>query len=196
MSVESSSGRARRGQGAAKGGAERRPSAGQQAIRELLEPVVATAGYELEDLRVEPAGRRRLVRVIVDADGGVSLDGVALVNQAVSAALDEADLMGSAPYVLEVSSPGVDRPLTEPRHWRRAAGRLVTVPLTEGGELTGRVAGADDEKVVIEVSGEERTFGYDQVGRGRVQVEFRRDDQAEGAIETDEEEGGASWTST
>jgi len=66
----------------------------------------------------------------------------------------------------------------------------------EGGELTGRVAGADDEKVVIEVSGEERTFGYDQVGRGRVQVEFRRDDQAEGAIETDEEEGGASWTST
>ena len=194
MSVESSSGRARRGRDTAPGGSGRRATAGQQAIRELLEPVVASAGYDLEDLRVEPAGRRRLVRVIVDADGGVSLDGVAEVNQAVSAALDEADLMGAAPYVLEVSSPGVDRPLTEPRHWRRAAGRLVTFPLAEGGELTGRVSSADDEKVVIEVSGQERTFGYDQVGRGRVQVEFRRDDQD--AIETDEDEGGASWTST
>jgi ribosome maturation factor RimP len=194
MSVESSSGRARRGRDAEPGGAGRRPTAGQQAIRALLEPVVNSAGYDLEDLRVEPAGRRRLVRVIVDADGGVSLDGVAEVNQAVSAALDEADLMGSAPYVLEVSSPGVDRPLTEPRHWRRAAGRLVTVPLTEGGELTGRVSNADDEKVVIEVGGEERAFGYDQVGRGRVQVEFRRDDQD--ATPTDEDEGGASWTST
>ena len=172
MSVESSSGHARRGR-----------AAGQQVIRELLEPVVAQTGYELEDLRVEPAGRRRLVRVVVDADGGVSLDGVALVNQAVSAALDGADLMGSAPYVLEVSSPGVDRPLAEPRHWRRAAGRLVKVPLTEGGELTGRVVGADDEKVVIAVDGAELSFGYGQVGRGRVQVEFRRDETADEADE-------------
>ncbi len=181
MSVESSSGRARRGRPAGQGG-----QTGQRAIRELLEPVVAQVGYELEDLRVEPAGRRRLVRVIVDADGGVSLDGVAEVNQAVSAALDEADLMGSAPYVLEVSSPGVDRPLTEPRHWRRAAGRLVKVPLAEGGELTGRVVGADDEQVVIAVNGEERSFGYGQVGRGKVQVEFRRDENADEA-EADEE---------
>jgi ribosome maturation factor RimP len=173
MSAESSSGHARRGQN------------GQRAIRDLLEPVVAQIGYELEDLRVEPAGRRRLVRVIVDADGGVSLDGVAEVNQAVSAALDKADLMGSAPYVLEVSSPGVDRPLTEPRHWRRATGRLVTVPLAEGGELTGRVAGADDEKVVIAVDGEERSFGYGQVGRGKVQVEFRRDGAADDVADED-----------
>src|SRR6266487_3252309 len=129
MSVESSSGHARRGRAAG--------PAGQQAIRELLEPVV----------------RRRLVRVIVDGDGGVSLDAVAEVNQAVSAALDEADVMGSAPYVLEVSSPGVDRPLTEPRHWRRAAGRLVKVKVAGEGTITGRVLAAGDSGVTLDLDG-------------------------------------------
>jgi ribosome maturation factor RimP len=111
----------------------------------LLEPIVGTSGFDLEELRVEPAGRRRLIRLVVDSDAGVSLDDVAAVSQAVSSALDESDVMGSAPYVLEVTSPGVDRPLTEPRHWRRAAGRLIRAPLAGGGQIEGRVMTADDE---------------------------------------------------
>ncbi|WP_283134333.1 ribosome maturation factor RimP [Rhizohabitans arisaemae] len=142
----------------------------------LLEPVVTAAGLELEDLTIAPAGRRRLVRVVVDADGGVSLDAVAAVSQAVSKVLDDADPFGGAPYVLEVGSPGVDRPLTEARHWRRARTRLVKADLREGGSVEGRVTGADDEGVELEVGGEQRRYSYQDLARGRVQVEFRRDD--------------------
>jgi ribosome maturation factor RimP len=140
----------------------------------LLEPVVAGAGFDLEDVLVTPAGKRRQVRVIVDGDGGVSLDDVAVVSQEISAALDDTEAMGSGPYVLEVTSPGVDRPLTQPRHWRRASGRLVRATLAAGGEVTGRVTTADDEAVVLEVDGGERRLRHDELTRGLVQVEFNR----------------------
>src|SRR3954451_21966512 len=99
----------------------------RQRVRDALDPLVTAAGYDLEDVSVTAAGRRSVVRVIVDRDGGVDLDAVAEVSRALSAGLDESDVMGEAPYVLEVSSPGVDRALTEPRHWRRAIGRRVRV---------------------------------------------------------------------
>jgi ribosome maturation factor RimP len=99
-------------------------------IERLLEPVVRAAGLDLESVRVGSAGRRRLLRVVVDADGGVDLDNIALVSREASARLDDTGAMGEAPYTLEVSSPGVDRPLTQPRHWRRAVGRLVRVPVS------------------------------------------------------------------
>jgi ribosome maturation factor RimP len=140
----------------------------------LLEPVVAEAGFDLEDVLVTPAGKRRQVRVIVDGDDGVSLDDVAVVSRDISAALDGSEAMGSGPYVLEVTSPGVDRPLTQPRHWRRAGGRLVRATLTGGEEITGRVTAADDEAVVLDVEGDERRLGHDELARGLVQVEFNR----------------------
>jgi ribosome maturation factor RimP len=102
-------------------------------LERLLEPVVRAAGLDLESVRVGGAGRRRLLRVVVDADGGVDLDAIALVSREASARLDDTGAMGEAPYTLEVSSPGVDRPLTQPRHWRRAMGRLVRVPLAGPG---------------------------------------------------------------
>ena len=145
---------------------------------ELLEPVVAGAGADLEDVSVSPAGKRSVVRVVVDADGGISLDDVAEVSRVVGEeldALDEAEpgLLGTS-YVLEVSSPGVDRPLTAPRHWRRSAGRLVKAVLREGGEVTGRVLRADDDTVVLDVDGHERALAYADVAKGSVQVEFSR----------------------
>jgi ribosome maturation factor RimP len=148
----------------------------------LLEPVIAGAGFDLEDVLVTPAGRRRQVRVIVDADGGVSLDDVAVVSQEISAALDGSEAMGSGPYVLEVTSPGVDRPLTQPRHWRRARGRLVRATLAGGEEVTGRVTAADDQAVVLDADGDGRRLGYDELTRGLVQVEFNRrgDDDPDG----------------
>jgi ribosome maturation factor RimP len=143
-------------------------------VRDLVAPVVAAAGYDLEDVSVGQAGRRRLVRVVVDRDGGVDLDAVADVSRVVSDALDDGDALGAAPYVLEVSSPGVDRPLTEPRHWRRAAGRLVRAGLADGGHVDGRVLDADDEAVTLEVDGQPRRVPYGELARGRVQVEFNR----------------------
>jgi ribosome maturation factor RimP len=146
----------------------------------LIGPAVAAAGFDLEGVTVSQAGRRSMVRVVVDADTGVSLDDIAAVSRLVSSVLDDNDGMtGRSPYVLEVTSPGVDRPLTEVRHWRRAAGRLVSVPVAERGTLTGRVLRADEGGVVLDVAGDERTFGYGQLGKGSVQVEFNRPDRGE-----------------
>jgi ribosome maturation factor RimP len=145
------------------------------ALSELLRPIIAGSGHDLESLNVTPAGKRRVVRVVVDADGGVNLDDIATVSRDVSEALDGADdLLGGLPYVLEVTSPGVDRPLTEPRHWRRAAGRLVAVTTTQGQELEGRIISADEDKVVLDVAGQETGLAFSDLGPGRVQVEFKR----------------------
>ena len=154
-------------------------------LTELLTPVVAEAGCDLEDLTVTAAGKRSVVRVLVDKDGGITLDDVADVSRVVSEALDRADeqdpsLLG-ATYVLEVSSPGVDRPLTQPRHWRRNAGRLVTVHPREGAAYDGRVLGADDDAVTLDVGGDERVVPYADVTKGVVQVEFSRKGEEEDA---------------
>jgi len=157
----------------------------QERFGRVLRPVAADSGYDLEEVRVEQAGRRSLVRVIVDRDGGVSLDECADLSRAFSSALDRADVW-QTPYTLEVSSPGVDRPLTEPKHWRRAAGRLVKASLPDGGTLEGRITSADAEGVVLEVSGTSRRIPYSGLGRGRVQVEFgkkRREGEESGEEE-------------
>jgi ribosome maturation factor RimP len=197
MSASSRHGRARRGRAAPGHSAPGRTMTGNTvAVRRLLEPVVETAGYDLEDVTVTPAGRRSLLRVVVDSDHGVGLDDVATLSRTVSAALDDSDVMGSGPYVLEVTSPGVDRPLTEPRHWRRATGRLVRAPLIAGGHIEGRVVSADDEAVVIDTAdgtandtvddtARRRRVALGELGRGRVLVEFRRDETADPGTDED-----------
>lgn len=146
----------------------------RESLLALLTPVVEAEGLDLEDVVVTPAGKRRQLRVVVDRDGGVELDLVAAVSTAVSAALDVSDAMGGSPYVLEVTSPGVDRPLTEPRHWRRAADRLVAATLSDGRSLQGRVTGADDDGVTLDVDGTPTRLTWPEVVSGRVQVEFNR----------------------
>jgi ribosome maturation factor RimP len=145
---------------------------------ELLRPLVERTGHDLEGLTVTAAGRRSVVRVLIDKDGGLTLDDVAEVSRAVGEQLDAADerepgLLGPS-YVLEVSSPGVDRPLTEPRHWRRNPGRLVEVTLRVGGSVTGRVSEVDDSGVTLDVDGAARRLSYAEIDRGAVQVEFSR----------------------
>lgn len=141
-------------------------------VKTLIAPVVAAAGYDLEDVELTPAGNRRVLRVVVDRDGGIDLDAVAEVARLVDAAIEDADVLGGAPYVLEVTSPGVDRPLTEPRHWRRAVSRLVEVTVKDGPSVRGRVLAADDVSVELDVSGQPQTFALADIGKGKVQVEF------------------------
>lgn len=138
----------------------------------LLGPVVAAAHLDLEDVEVRSAGRRRIVRVLVDGERGVSLDQVADLSRSVSDTLDGSDLLGDTPYTLEVSSPGVDRPLTLPRHWRRNVGRLVTVA-TAAGDLTGRISAVDEQGVELDLEPGLRRMGYQDISRAVVQVEFR-----------------------
>jgi ribosome maturation factor RimP len=126
--------------------------------------------------------------VLVDGDGGITLDDVAVVSREISAALDAADESGGevlpGEYQLEVGSPGVDRPLTAPRHWRRNVGRLVAVR-----GLTGRIVAADDEGIVLDVDGTSREIPYPELGSGKVQIEFKRMDEAEFEDEDEDGEG-------
>jgi ribosome maturation factor RimP len=172
--------------------AHRRPGGDLSTLRgrltEIVAPLVARAGYDLEDLGISRVGRRHLVRVVVDADGGISLDAVAELSRQVSEALDAAEVSGdeliSGEYQLEVSSPGVDRPLTEPRHWRRNIGRLVKVKAGDR-QVVGRIQVAGGAGVVLDVDGVAAELGYDRLGPGRVQVEFARPGEDDGLDEED-----------
>jgi ribosome maturation factor RimP len=154
-----------------------RPAAGpvdDKRLVGMIQPVVAAAGLDLESVRVTIAGKRRLLRVVVDGDQRVSLDDTADVSREISALLDASGVMGEVPYTLEVSSPGVDRPLTEPRHWRRAARRLVRVKVAGEGTVQGRVLVADEAGVTLDVDGVRHALAYGVLGPGAVQVEFGR----------------------
>src|SRR5580693_8637319 len=145
----------------------------------VIEPVIAGVGMDLESVRMTVAGRRRLLRIVVDSDHGVSLDDAADVSREISAVLDAGNILGEVPYTLEVSSPGVDRPLTQPRHWRRARGRLVRVKVTGEGSVEGRVLAADADGVTLGLADGERRFPHTGLGAGSVQVEFGRIPDAE-----------------
>src|SRR5262245_42904409 len=146
-------------------------------LHALVGPVVATALLDLDDLTVRPAGRRLIVRVTVDADAGVSHDELSDVSRDISTALDVAEEregeFTSGSYVLEVSSPGVDRALTLPRHWRRNVGRLVTVRAA-GRSITDRITAADGAGVTFAANG---PIDFERLGAGRVQVEFTHLDE-------------------
>jgi ribosome maturation factor RimP len=148
-------------------------AAAKARVLAVIEPVVTAAGYDLEELGLSRAGRRHVLRILVDTDGGISLDDVALVSRAISQALDAAEESGgevlAGEYQLEVGSPGVDRPLTLPRHWRRNVGRLVAV-----NGRTGRVTAADDDGITLD----SLFVKYEDLGPGRVQIEFKRLDEA------------------
>jgi ribosome maturation factor RimP len=168
----------------------RRPDPATERLNGWIEPVVGASGYDLEELVVTPAGRRSVVRVVVDRDEGVTLDDIAEVSRAVSDVLDANDDGMGTPYVLEVTSPGVDRPLTQRRHWQRNVGRLVTVgvgPQGSAEQVTGRITAVDDAGVTLGVEAkgkpgakkrppQPRQVPWAQLGPGRVQVEFGRAD--------------------
>ena len=154
----------------------------------LIEPVIAGVGMDLESVRMTVAGRRRLLRIVVDSDHGVSLDDAADVSREVSAVLDSSNALGEVPYTLEVSSPGVDRPLTEPRHWRRGVGRLVKVKVAGEGTVEGRILAADADGVTLELAKGERRFELGELGAGAIQIEFGRIPDAELGQAEDEDE--------
>jgi ribosome maturation factor RimP len=148
-------------------------------IRDLLEPVVRAAGADLEDVAITRAGRRSLVRITVDADGGLNLDQVADLSRPVSDAIDSSDLMGADPWTLEVGTRGVATPLTLPRHWRRNVGRLVKVRgglPTGDAEVVARLMAADEQSATLrdDDSGTETVVALASVNRAVVQIEFQR----------------------
>lgn len=163
---------------------------GGDALAGRLEPLVSEAvnalGFELDSLAVQLAGRRKLVRVVIDSDTadapeeatesgtGVDLDEVAEVSRAVSKVLDARDDLLAGPYTLEVTSPGVDRPLTKPRHWRRAWSRLVRLREPDGTTRSARVGTAHEQGVDLLVDGTLSRWEYADIAAATVEVEFRK----------------------
>lgn len=156
-----------------------------ERLRGLLEPLVSAKELDLEEIEVSRAGRRRVLRIIVDSDEGVELDACAELSRDISEKLDETDAMGEDEYVLEVSSPGADRPLTEHRHYVRATGRLAKLQLREGGELVARILAVDEDGLDLEVPGVKgrkptsRRVAFDEITKARVEIEFSRKDKQE-----------------
>ena len=140
---------------------------------EIVGPLSALE-LDVEDVELTPAGKRRILRIAVDKDGGVTLDDVADATKEISRLLDESDVMGEHPYTLEVTSRGVDRPLTRPRHWRRNADRLVKVTTTDGETIEGRIAASDEVAASLAVGSTSREIAYADISRALVQVEFNR----------------------
>ena len=154
-------------------------------VETLVSGPLGELGLDVEAVEITPAGKRRVLRIAVDKDGGVSLDDVAAATKAVNGVLDATTVMGDQPYTLEVTSPGVDRPLTRPRHWRRAWLRLASIRLTDGSELSARVGRADDDGVRVAIPGkrpEVRDLRYGEIAGARVEVEFRDPPTAEVAL--------------
>jgi ribosome maturation factor RimP len=150
-------------------------SAPADRIRAVAAEVVAGTGYDVEDVAVIAAGRRSMIRVIIDSDHGVSLDAAADISRRLSGVLDAgADaVLGSQPYTLEVSSPGLNRPLTEERHFRRARGRLVVLTLESGGTVKGRVRRIQDGVLELLTDRTSAFVPLSDIRKGTIEVEFK-----------------------
>ena len=149
-------------------------------ISELVTPAVSDLGFYLEDVHVATPGSHRIVTCIVDGDASLNLDQVTTVSRVISELLDEAAFMGETPFTLEVTSPGVDRPLTQPRHFAKNVDRLLKIIKLDGSEVIGRILSNTDQDVTLTVTVKkettEQTVSLSDIKRAVVEIEFNRKD--------------------
>lgn len=148
-------------------------------LEELAERCVTALGLDLEAIELSragkpPSGKHRVLRITVDADGGVPIDSITEASRELSNVLDASDVMGAQPYTLEVTSRGAERPLTLPRHWRRNVGRLVVADLADGSRVKARITASDDTSVDLTVDGALRRLPFADVTSAHVVAELTR----------------------
>ena len=142
-------------------------------IFDLVAPLVTKAGLVLEEVQVQTPGKNRFVTIIVDSETGLNLDQVTDASRLIGEAMDSAPFMGDTPYTLEVTSPGVDRPLTAPRHWRKNVDRLVKIVKLDGDVCKGRITSASDDEVTLDCC----TVSIAEIKRATIEVEFNRSEK-------------------
>jgi ribosome maturation factor RimP len=155
----------------------------------LLEPVVSSFDLDLDDIEITRSGGQRILDVTVDGDAGVNLDEVAAVSRAISEFLDNSDAMGNEPYVLEVGTRGVTKPLTKPAHWRRNVGRLVNVA-GDAINAVGRIIDFADPNVTLDIKGKQRILNISEISRANIEIEFKqmpKEDAEVDAVANDDE---------
>lgn len=144
-------------------------------LTELLTPAIKTLGFVLEEIKVTPVGKRRIIAVTVDQEEkNPNLDEVTVVSREVSNILDNYSQLGDQPFTLEVTTPGVDRPLVLPRHWQKNLGRLVKVVKIDGQTISGRISSVSDVSAAIEVAGKSVEVLFGDVKRAQIEIEFNR----------------------
>lgn len=150
-------------------------------IAELITPALQQAGYFLEDINIVSPGNHRIVTVIVDGESALNLDQVTVASKLVSELMDEASFMGDTPFTLEVTSPGIDRPLTLPRHFAKNVTRLLKVTKTDGVVVTGRITSNSESDVTLSVVEKKETkevvIALADIKRAVVEIEFNRKDE-------------------
>jgi ribosome maturation factor RimP len=142
----------------------------KEEISAVITPALSNLGLYLEDITITSAGRRSMLTVIVDGDAHLSLDQVTVATKAISELVENVQSLGQTPFTLEVTSPGLDRPLTKPRHWRKNIDRLVKIVLLDGKEIIGRIKGASE----ISASVDEQVINFVDIKRAKLEVEFKQ----------------------
>ena len=141
----------------------------KEDISAAITPALEALGFYLEDVTITSAGRRSMLTVIVDGDTHLSLDQVTSATKAIGEIVESIQSLGETPFTLEVTSPGLDRPLTKVRHWQKNINRLVKVVLLDGSEIKGRINEVNEANSVVG----EIKVNYSDIKRATLEVEFK-----------------------
>ena len=136
----------------------------------MITPAIEALGFYVEDISITTAGRRSMLTVIVDGDTHLSLDQVTVATKAISEIVENLPTLGNNPFTLEVTSPGLDRPLTKPRHWRKNKDRLIKIVLNDGKEISGRIKDSTEADVTVD----EQNVKFADIKRATLEIEFKQ----------------------
>ena len=143
----------------------------KEQVLAVITPAIESLGFYVEDITITSAGKRSMLTVIVDGDTHLSLDQVTVATKAISEIVENLPTLGNNPFTLEVTSPGLDRPLTKPRHWRKNQDRLIKIVLTNGKEVKGRIKESDETSVTVD----DQKINFADIKRATLEVEFKKE---------------------
>ena len=143
----------------------------KEQVLAVITPAIESLGFYVEDITITSAGKRSMLTVIVDGDTHLSLDQVTVATKAISEIVENLPTLGNNPFTLEVTSPGLDRPLTKPRHWRKNQDRLIKIVLNDGKEINGRIKDSTESAVTVD----DKSINFADIKRATLEVEFKKE---------------------
>jgi ribosome maturation factor RimP len=150
---------------------KRESMSNKEQVLAVITPAIESLGFYIEDITITSAGKRSMLTVIVDGDTHLSLDQVTVATKAISEIVENLPTLGNNPFTLEVTSPGLDRPLTKPRHWHKNQDRLIKIVLTDGKEVKGRIKDSNEASVTVD----DQTINFADIKRATLEVEFKKE---------------------